>query len=230
MEVRICPECGKHNPADAWHCAKCGQTLSVSTLAEVDAQPLGDEPRLTDTETSGSAPARRLSEEELDALAADLKAGSSAVRCSAARALGETRDPRALQPLVSVLRHYDRNTRIAAAKALGRLGDRRAVRPLADAIKYEHSDAFAAVKTALERLGASWAVAAEQSRRAKPEGIGHPERMVLIGGAVFALGVVVSLVSYNAAKPGGSYVVLTGAIVVGLRYFLKGLRAYIKME
>lgn len=36
MRIRICPKCGKHNPAQTWHCVKCGQTLSVDTLVELD--------------------------------------------------------------------------------------------------------------------------------------------------------------------------------------------------
>lgn len=37
MKVRVCPNCGQHNPPDAWNCANpnCGETLSVSTQLEV---------------------------------------------------------------------------------------------------------------------------------------------------------------------------------------------------
>jgi hypothetical protein len=39
MKVRICPNCGKHNPEDTWNCANCGETLSMNTLADVEHLP-----------------------------------------------------------------------------------------------------------------------------------------------------------------------------------------------
>lgn len=40
MKVRVCPECGKHNSENAWHCLDCGTTLSMKTLVDVeDGQP-----------------------------------------------------------------------------------------------------------------------------------------------------------------------------------------------
>ena len=39
-KVRVCPECGKQNLENAWHCVDCGTTLSVQTLMDVeDGQP-----------------------------------------------------------------------------------------------------------------------------------------------------------------------------------------------
>lgn len=39
-KVRVCPECGKHNLENAWHCIDCGTTLSMKTLMDVeDGQP-----------------------------------------------------------------------------------------------------------------------------------------------------------------------------------------------
>lgn len=36
MKVRVCPECGKHNPENAWNCVECGSTLSVKTVMATD--------------------------------------------------------------------------------------------------------------------------------------------------------------------------------------------------
>jgi hypothetical protein len=36
MNEKVCPDCGKHNSADAWNCTDCGRTLSVKTLVETD--------------------------------------------------------------------------------------------------------------------------------------------------------------------------------------------------
>jgi hypothetical protein len=37
MIVRVCPKCGKHNLEKAWHCADCGETLSLKTLTDTDS-------------------------------------------------------------------------------------------------------------------------------------------------------------------------------------------------
>jgi hypothetical protein len=36
MEIRICPDCKTHNTSSAWYCRKCGQTLSMDTLIDLD--------------------------------------------------------------------------------------------------------------------------------------------------------------------------------------------------
>lgn len=35
MKVRVCPNCGKHNPDNAWNCQECGATLSIDTLTDL---------------------------------------------------------------------------------------------------------------------------------------------------------------------------------------------------
>lgn len=55
---------------------------------------------------------------------------ASWVRVEAAALLGETRDPRAVEPLIVALGNEDRAVRWCAAEALGKVGDRRAVKPL----------------------------------------------------------------------------------------------------
>ncbi len=37
MEVKVCPECGKHNSTIAWNCIDCGETLSAETLMDKDS-------------------------------------------------------------------------------------------------------------------------------------------------------------------------------------------------
>ncbi|MBZ0318985.1 MAG: HEAT repeat domain-containing protein [Anaerolineae bacterium] len=53
---------------------------------------------------------------------------------SAAEALGQIGDVRAVEPLISVLNHSDWTVRDAAAEALGQIGDARAVEPLIAAL------------------------------------------------------------------------------------------------
>ena len=57
------------------------------------------------------------------------------VRWYTARALGEIKDPRAVEPLIAALKDTDKDVRQAAAEALGKIGDPRAVEPLIAALK-----------------------------------------------------------------------------------------------
>lgn len=58
----------------------------------------------------------------------------------AARVLGRTGDPRAIEPLIDAL--YTKNVHLSqeAAEALGRIGDSRAVQPLIDVLRHEWDD------------------------------------------------------------------------------------------
>jgi hypothetical protein len=72
----------------------------------------------------------------LEALVARLGPGQPTdVRMEAARALGASRDPRALEPLLAALGDDNRDVRWAAIEALGELGDRRAVPRLVEYLK-----------------------------------------------------------------------------------------------
>jgi len=65
VEIRICPNCRKHNSANSWHCDNCGQTLSINTLTEVDATLVNlDEIPHSVPKTSQSS--RNASAEELE--------------------------------------------------------------------------------------------------------------------------------------------------------------------
>jgi hypothetical protein len=38
MKVRVCPNCGKHNLENAWHCIDCQETLSLKTLMDTNGE------------------------------------------------------------------------------------------------------------------------------------------------------------------------------------------------
>jgi hypothetical protein len=165
-------------------------------------------------------------------LISDLDSNSSSVRCAAARALGQTRDSRALEPLVEALSHYDKNTKIAAAEALGALGDPRAIDPLATAMRRESFETYEAIKAALEKLGASKTASVEQAKRTLRDGVtmvGRPGVLrMLIGGILCAYGIVAAIVNYLAANPESALTLPSGIIVVGVAIFLRGVYDYLK--
>lgn len=81
------------------------------------------------------------------------------VRSDAARALGESKDSRALEPLIAALRDPYSNVRQSAATALGVLGDTRAVEPLINALQNQDQSVRQVVVKALGQLGdprATW--------------------------------------------------------------------------
>jgi len=74
------------------------------------------------------------------------------VRDAAAEALLETRDPRAVEPLIVALKDRNKAVRRVAARLLGAIGDRRAAQPLIFALKDTGSDVRLEVKLALQRM------------------------------------------------------------------------------
>ena len=75
------------------------------------------------------------------------------VRWDAARALGEIKDPRAVEPLSAALKDERFSVRQAAAEALGKIGNARAVEPLIAALGDERSDMRQAAAKALGAIG-----------------------------------------------------------------------------
>src|SRR5512136_611035 len=71
------------------------------------------------------------------------------VRWRAAEALGEARDPRAVEPLITALRSGAKWLRQGSAWALGKIGDPRAVEPLVAALSDPKADV---------RKNAAWAL------------------------------------------------------------------------
>jgi HEAT repeat protein len=89
------------------------------------------------------------------ALVALLKHKDPQLRCYAINVLGEIRDARTVELIVSSLYESDRGVRICAAEALGRIGDGRAVEGLIDTLKYGDKDGSVhrSAAQALKRLG-----------------------------------------------------------------------------
>lgn len=84
---------------------------------------------------------------------ADLKSPDPVTRRKAAGALGNTRDARAVQPLIDALKDENFGVRAEAARALGGIGDNRAFAPLVAALKESEPDVRDAVCQGLGQLG-----------------------------------------------------------------------------
>ena len=80
---------------------------------------------------------------KLSRLIQDLKDKSPYVRGMAARALGETKDTRAIEPLIAALKDKDGRVQLGAAYALGEMKDARAGDPLIVALNDEKMDIVA---------------------------------------------------------------------------------------
>jgi len=87
----------------------------------------------------------------LDALLAALL-DTVDVSAAAEAALMETRDLRAVEPLIVSLKHRKEEVRRVSARLLGAIGDRRAVRPLIRALEDRASDVRFEALTALRKL------------------------------------------------------------------------------
>ena len=90
--------------------------------------------------------------EPLIAALKDKDSKDSDVRQAAAEALGEIKDPRAVEPLIAALKDEDSDVRAAAAYALGEIKDPRAVEPLIAALKDGDSDVRKAAAKALGEI------------------------------------------------------------------------------
>jgi len=80
-----------------------------------------------------------------------------------------------------------------------------------------------AAATVVRNLGAFGpglvAAGLKEGSASKGTGLKH----MICGGLIFAAGVGVTVFTYEAAAPGGVYIIATGAIVGGLAEFLRGL-------
>jgi len=74
------------------------------------------------------------------------------VRAAAEEVLLETRDLRAVEPLIVSLKHRKEEVRRISARLLGAIGDRRAFRPLIQALKDTATDVRFEASTALRRM------------------------------------------------------------------------------
>ncbi|GAH39003.1 unnamed protein product, partial [marine sediment metagenome] len=74
------------------------------------------------------------------------------IRMHAAGALGEIRDPRAVQPLIDALKDEHEHVRFCVIGALEEIGDARSVEPLIDAIKGKRRFERKVVAEALKKI------------------------------------------------------------------------------
>ena len=81
------------------------------------------------------------------------------MRTKAVNALQKIRDPRAVEPLIAVLKDEDSYVRRSVASALGHFGDERAVLPLIDALQEKHTGIRRSAVSSLGDLGDERAVA-----------------------------------------------------------------------
>ncbi|NIS60530.1 MAG: hypothetical protein GTO13_07490, partial [Proteobacteria bacterium] len=93
-----------------------------------------------------------LAETELERLIADLKDPSWQVRWYSAEALGEAKDPRAVEPLIAALKDKNVYVQVMAAWALRKIKDPRAVKPLIDALGDEIKDVRKEAALALKEI------------------------------------------------------------------------------
>src|SRR3990170_1576535 len=93
---------------------------------------------------------------DVDTLVQDLKDNDLIVRLHAAKALGEAKDARAVEPLIAAL--GDKGCGHTAAKALGEIKDFRAEEPLTSALKDESPAVRRNAAIALREMGKPEAV------------------------------------------------------------------------
>jgi len=95
--------------------------------------------------------------ERVDELIRELETGDERARREAARALGDYRDPRAIDALIRILEDssVEDDVRAEVARALGRIGDSKAIEPLIQTVKNETRWDVGTLFTAIvEALGA----------------------------------------------------------------------------
>jgi HEAT repeat protein len=76
------------------------------------------------------------------------------VRCLVIDALGNIRDPRVINPLITALGDLDQDVRFIAAEALGKAGDARALEVLQKTCEVDSPCVQIAAETAIARLQA----------------------------------------------------------------------------
>ncbi|MBZ0317419.1 MAG: HEAT repeat domain-containing protein [Anaerolineae bacterium] len=108
---------------------------------------------------------------DTEALLAALEENDWTIKYAAAEALGNVRDPKAVQPLIGVL--GERGVGEVAAKALGKIGDARAVEPLIEITKdaSKTSNVRAAAVEGLGGIGSAEAIIALKELASSGDGL-----------------------------------------------------------
>lgn len=110
---------------------------------------------------AGQAQSRRAGGQvdHVASLIRQLHSPSADIRVTAAGALGDAKDARAVEPLIAALKDSDKDVRESAAQALGEIKDARAVEPLIGALGDADEDVKVSAAKALGAIGDDRAVA-----------------------------------------------------------------------
>ncbi|MCE5298082.1 MAG: HEAT repeat domain-containing protein [Methanoregulaceae archaeon] len=106
-----------------------------------------------DIQWQASSALAGLGTEGMDHLLSALKTRNKDIRLGIIEALGEIRDPRAVEPLIGLLRDKDNEVRWEAALALGEMADPRALGPLEGALRDPDRYVRYGSAVALEKMG-----------------------------------------------------------------------------
>jgi len=119
-------------------------------LSGLDSITSGLESGKNGNQENGKAP----SSDPVDKYISDLQDQNRSIRDEAAKALGELKDDRAVEPLISVLTEDDDNdVRGSAAISLGMINDTRALEPLIEALQDQESVVRSSAANGLGWLG-----------------------------------------------------------------------------
>ena len=111
-----------------------------------------NEPEESPSENGEEPPATANGDERIVHFTRLLLDDDETTRWKAAEALGRTRDPAAVGPLIDTLWDEDARVRLKAAWALGRIGDPRARSPLQRLYRMEREDAQEIIGEALASI------------------------------------------------------------------------------
>jgi len=150
-----CAKCAKITPPVVL-CPKCGDNLTYHIEEDVDdIRSRFEYGRSVSIRGINTIYSFKLEmNRDVEGLIKALKHRDDDIRADAAKALGEIRDPRAVEPLIDALKpDPDSFVRQRAAYALGNIGDAKAVEPLIQSLKDEDKDVRWAAASSLGDLG-----------------------------------------------------------------------------
>jgi hypothetical protein len=154
----FCAKCAKYAPgvvldSSSVHCPKCDSNLSYQVEEESESDIRWHFKQSVSIRGVNTTHSFKLGyKKDLEALFEALKHKDDDVRRDAAEALGEIRDPKAVDPLACTLKDENSIVRQITAYALGDLGDEKAIEPLTQALRDENEYVQNAAKKALEEI------------------------------------------------------------------------------